>query len=1336
MKPLIPDTILDNFEKGQISGSFEAFTLLIDLSGFTAMTEALLRHGTHGAERLSNILNSIFEPLVDLVYAHGGFIPCFAGDAFNAIFPKTDTTADELLWLARDFIGKFEGRHFSDEFEIRCKIGLSFGLVEWGIVGKTLRSYYYRGPAVEGSVEGQMRAGAQQIIADENFIAMLGQHSGARNLGDGFFLFEYIIQEGKYFKEISAAREYAVEAYRQFIPQPVLEFNQSGEFRDIVAVFISLRGTDTNESLAVFAAAVLQLSENYSGYFKEIEFGDKGAVMPVVFGAPLSWENNTERALGFALSVLESSEAIPGVSVGIGIGSGLAYTGIIGGKRRCQYAAVGSRVNLASRLMAAAPDGQIYTDEASCRCAGFAFSNLGKLQYKGISDETSTFRLLRRGELAETSYDGPVAGRMEELALLQTFATPLLENRFAGIALISGEPGIGKSRLCHELKNALCGNHDMEYVLCLSDQILKKPFNPLVYALRNAFGQSGDRTYAENSEIFDRHFGALLNSLLESTGELADAVIRELLRTRSVLAGLSGIQIENSLWTQLDAKGRHENTKSAILNYFCARALLKPLIIEFEDWHWVDEETRSLLPDFIERLKQLPVLLLITSRYNDNGSKPVILPEVFYENNGIRQLTIDLSNLNQEAIRQMAEVRLGGRIDDAFLDFLQRSGNGNPFYTEQTLEYFSESALLEKTDGNWNIWDKTLKMSGSVNSVLMARVDRLPYPVKETIKAAAVIGREFEIPVLSEIMRRQHDFAEQNKNPQELLQEQVQTAERSQIWRPVSDIRYIFKHSLLREAVYDMQLGSRLKALHKLIAEAIVHVYGYTLEERFADLAFHYEQAGEVALTTEYLGKAADYACRNYQNAQALTYLEKLIAIHRKRSNNELIVSILLNKGEVEQLMGSWKAAETSFSAALKISLKSGEHLLSGRSRNALGTLLMMKGDYTQARCYFEDALQTMRQLQNGPGISKSLEGLGNLGFRQGDYESAKSHFLQSINILHQSDDTIINPQLVANLGLTYMNLNKYDEGVAVMQQHLPITESRNDRQGLAFLHTHLGIVYYEKGDYDAALLHYLDGLALSEELGNKFLESIALGGTGCIYEVRGEFSKAKSYFEEDLKLAQSLGDRQGMAIAYGLLGGHFVLTGDFDTALLYLEPNLKLCEELGYRKGLIRSLNTLAEIAFYSGNYTEAILYYQRSIAASGEIDNKLLQGIAMIDLCYIFLQTGELEKAAQLHREMEEHRKIVTKKTFHFRYMLLSAALCNVRHEKEEAAQILQDALKQHQLSAEEEAAVYDQLSAVFPNSDELKNKAISCYRSLYEKTPKYLYRHRMGKLSGEAS
>ena len=1335
LKPLIPDIILENYEKGQNSGNFEAFTLFIDLSGFTAMTEQLLTSGSKGAELLSQILNSIFEPLVEVVYAFDGFIPCFAGDAFVAVFPKNTIAAAEILQMANDFTNLFCGQQFGAEFEIRCKIGLSFGRVDWGIVGTTPKSYYFRGPAILDSAESQLRAAAEQIIAYENFVALCADKSEVYHLGEGYYLIQKRSLSNLTHKTKAEKRNFSEKTLQLFLPQSILESNLPAEFRDIVAVFISFRGIDTHEALDGFATDILQIAERFSGYFKEIDFGDKGGVIPVIFGAPLSWENNLERALGFALSVAELTVHSEDFALGIGVSSGLAYTGIIGGQRRCQYAAVGNIVNLAARLMSAAENRQILTDEASTHCAGFAFLEKGKIQLKGIGERTAVWQLSGRTEIGEAAYIGPVAGRTEELAFLNDFAAPLEEKQFAGVAMVWGEPGIGKSRLCHELKNIQCGSHEIEYILCLSDQILKKPFNPLIYALRNAFGQSGERTASENKVIFEEHFSKLLSQLLESTHAQVDGIIRELLRTRSVLAGLAGISIEDSLWTQLDARGRHENTKVALLNYFCARALLTPLIVEFEDWHWVDAETNNLLPDFVERLKSLPVLILITSRYADDGQKPQIISDSFLEKNGIPQLSLDLNILGPQAIRQMAESRLNGRIDAAFLDLLQRSATGNPFYTEQMLEYFAESALLENAGESWKIKDKSTKIGGSVNAVLTARVDRLSYLVKETVKAAAVIGREFELPVLSEIMNRHGDFASQNGS-QQLLKEQVQTAERGQIWRAVSDIRYIFKHSLMREAVYEMQLGSQLRKLHKQIAEAIVRVYAHSLEERFADLAFHYEQAGETDLTVKYLEKAADYACRNYQNTMALAYLEKLCAVYPKNSSFEAYINNLLKKGEVEQLMGSWEDANKSFALALKTAQKSGDLLLSARSANAFGNLLMMKGNYEGARQYFSDALDIMRAQKNAGGISKSLEGLGNLGFRMGDYEAAKSHFLQSIDMLQFAEENSISPQLISNLGLTYMNLNKYDEGVATIQHFLPISKSLNDRQGLAYLHTHLGVIYYEKGDYDAALLHYLDGLALSEELGNKFLESIALGGTGCIYEHRGEFNKAKTYFEEDLKLAQSLGDRQGMAIAYGLLGAHFVLIGDFNNALQYLEPNLRLCEELGYRKGLIRALNTIAEIAFYKGNYGEAIEYYKRSISASEEINNKLLQGIALIDLCFIYLQIGEKEQAAELHSNLREHLEVVTKKTFHFRYLLLSAALCNVRNEKEQAERILREALKNHEVSAEETAAVYDQLSAVVPDSEELRQKAISCYEALYQKTPKFLYLHRIQKLRTTAN
>jgi predicted ATPase/class 3 adenylate cyclase len=1335
LKPLIPHIIQERFLEGQNEGSFEAYTLFLDLSGFTAMTETLMQRGNEGAEDLSNILNHIFEPLVKAVYAHKGFIPYFAGDAFNAIFPlrESQITAEKVLALAQNFIAKFGGNQYSEEFIIKCKIGVSFGQIEWGIVGKDKhKNFYFRGDGIEQSADCQTKAEAQEIVFDIFLKEKMTSTIEIKAKNDHYFLL--LPQLLEIVQPTEAAQENEIEATvgRFFLPQSVIEFNQSGEFREIVTVFISFEGVSTHKELDIFASIVLEQINNFSGYFKEIDFGDKGGVMLAFFGAPLSFENNKQRALEFALSILSEAATLHGVKISIGISSGLAYTGIIGGKERAQYAAVGSRVNLAARLMVEADTGQVYTDQEIGKTKGFNFVYEGNIAYKGIKNDIPTYRLLSKKNEDEVTFAGKMIGRQEELAILVKAASPIIHQQFAGVAILYGEAGIGKSRMTYELTKSLTEQGVKDYIVCQADQILRKPFNPFIYALKNYFDQSADKTLKDNRLAFDKNFDALLSDCLEATHLKADIIIRELIRTKSILAGLVGLNEEGTLWTELDAKGRYENTVAAIHNFFLSEAMLHPLVIEMEDGHWIDSDSLQLMSDLVQKLSDFSVFFLITSRYNDDGSKPIYFAPSFFVQHNMPCAEVDLNILKTEALQVMAELRLGGQIDETLLEFLHRASNGNPFYAEQMLEYFSETALLEKNERHkWTIKDKTMKLSGSINAVLMARVDRLSYLVKETVKAAAVIGREFEIPILSEVMKNQDEFIKKNGNQHLLLKEQIQTAERSQIWWAMNELRYIFKHSLLREAIYEMQLRARLRELHRLIAEAIEKVYQDNLEERFADLAFHYEQADETELTIEYLEKAASYAKRNYQNRQALDYYEKLQTYYEEGGETVELIKLLLKKGEIEQLLGNWKEAEATFTIALMRTSIYDDEVLKARANNALGSLLLLKGQYAAAKDYFEQGLAIFEQHDDAVGLSKSFASLANLNFRQGNYELAKEYFIKCIDIARNVDERFINSQVIANLGLTFMNLNDYNEGIHTIQHFLPIAETTNDRLGLASLHTNLGIIFFEKGDFDAALKHYQDGLTISQELGNKLLISIAVGCIGSVYERKGDFDKALQHFEEDLELTESLGDKQGIAIAYGLLGGHYSIRGDFEKALSYLQPNLKLCEELGYQKGIIKALNNLGDVAYFQYQLQDAIGYYKRSIGVAQKINNRLLSGNSIIELCHVLLESEQTEELIYWKTELEQFQDIPNHE-FQFDYLIFNAEYARWTNEQKKAEDTLQKALQMPNLSEEEEAAIYFQFALLYPNIPSWRPRVLKAYHALYDKTPKYLYQFKISQLN----
>ena len=307
MKNLIPHFIQEQYLDGNTQGQIEAYTLFVDLSGFTPLTEALMRQGTRGAEQLSNVLNDIFEPLVRMVYAKGGFIPYFAGDAFTAIFPAGGQPmgAIEIIQGAMLARNLFSQRQFRfGNFTIGIKFGLSFGTVEWGIVGTGAKAFYFRGAPVDGCAACQVKARDKDIVIDEALRQNLPKGQFAlMDLEVGF----YKIKGGIPSKESSiiSVEQPPIErgVAMQFLPDAVARYNQEGEFRTVISVFISFEGVETHDLLNDFASIILEQINNFSGYFKEIDYGDKGGVMVGFFGAPVSFENNSDRALEFISSI-------------------------------------------------------------------------------------------------------------------------------------------------------------------------------------------------------------------------------------------------------------------------------------------------------------------------------------------------------------------------------------------------------------------------------------------------------------------------------------------------------------------------------------------------------------------------------------------------------------------------------------------------------------------------------------------------------------------------------------------------------------------------------------------------------------------------------------------------------------------------------------------------------------------------------------------------------------------------------------------------------------------------------------------------------------------------
>jgi len=1313
--------------------------MLVDLSGFTSLTETLLQRGKEGADELSHILNEIFAPMVKVVYQCGGHIPCFAGDSFAAVFPCEDCSSQTVAQLALQVRSLFEERDFQfGEFVIGLRIGLAAGVTEWGLVGShNKQSFYFRGAPIDEAAECQQKARDREILLDPSFLAKFhGQGYTLKPVEAPYMLLEdngnltWKPPDGALIPEVSP------QTLVRFFPKGIWEGNFEGEFRTVISIFLAFKGANTHDQMNSLATSLLEEVERYSGYFKEIEFGDKGGVMVILFGAPITFENVLERALEFVESVREDllDKILDGaLQYRIGMSMGTAFTGIIGGEERSQYAAVGNRVNLAARLMTYAAWGEVLVDSEVSKEEHFRFEPKGDIRYKGIKGTVPTFKFLGKDHDFQKKFSGRIFGRETEISRLLKAVEPLHHGKPAGLIKIFGEAGMGKSRLTYELRQQVVSDN-LHWYYCPADEILRKPFNPFFYFLRDYFHQSPDESPNTNRRWFETQLKTLLQGLKKSQHPRAEWLADELRRLQSILGAQLGIIYPGSLWEQLDARGRYQNTLDAISQLFFAEACIQPVVVQLEDSHWLDDNSKDLMQELLRGLPNYNMLLLVTSRYNSDGSKPPFLRDHdSITSRGLPVLEIDLNMLSPEAVKVLAEETLGGSVHVEFLKMLLQTTSSNPFYLEQLLEYFNDQGMLKKKKGLWTVDNPNVSLADSVHAILTARIDSLPASAKEIVKAAAVIGQEFELAILNEVMKRNgSEF--QTQNATHHLREQVKKVEEEQIWRTNRDLQYAFKHALLREAAYGMQMQTRLRQLHHAIAMAIEKLYADKLEERFVDLAFHYDQAGVYDKTCEFLHKAAEHAKLNYQNQKALEFFEKLLSkMEEVNESGKLRIETLLNKGKLLELVGDWEFSEQTYLRALDLA-KGIENLsLLGQVNNHLGRLLTLKGLYSEAMDYLQVAAGIFESANDKAGISRVNGNLGNLYFRQGKYEEAKAYFSNSLLISQSLPLQVTDPQIVSNLALTHMNQGNYEEAIHLQQAQLQNCIEQVDKQGMASIYTYMGIVYLEKGDYDSAMESFQKGLDLSIELGSKQLRSVAIGNIGIINQRQGKYREAMTNFEEDLRLVEELGDKQGTAIALGLIGDLHSIQGRFFKAIEYLQKNLMLSEELNYQKGIAKAVNTLGDVFYYLGQYDRSLHFYDRAIEVTRDIGNKLVLGMSLVEKCGVLAAKGDKEKMYSVFQEAVGLAKELGNPDLIFQAKLVEAQVLTLQGKPEEAVDMLKGLLNA-ELAKDQEAAVWYGLFLADGQQEEFRTRALGLYEELFQNTPRFTYRQRIALLSGE--
>lgn len=1215
MKNLVPDLIIDNFINKRFHGKFWAYTIFVDISGFTQITGSLMGHGKEGAEILSKIINEVFTPSIKSVYDNGGFVASFAGDAFTAVFPvdKADHPLKAALAIRAQFIDRGMIETKFGKFDLTIRIGLSCGQVEYRILDTDIQTaYYFRGEAIDNCAKSEHKAQKMQIVADSSFIEGISVSIEKNQIDKNCCIID---------TEINQIADYQMKemflpdsnAEYRFKPKAVFELREKGEFREIVSCFINFSEEgDFQEKIKV----IINSCHNYGGYFNCIDFGDKGGVILTLFGAPMGKEKLYQRAADFVLSLRE----IAGFKFKAGISKGISWTGFVGSKDRQEYTALGAKVNLSARLMQEADWGQIFTGPEICQNLTDQYNliSTGKRKLKGFMESIEIFALESRKAIRKhITFQGQFVGRNAETRLLKKAISPIFQNKFGGIVYIDGEPGVGKTRF---IQDFLENNKSFDYFILNCDEILKKSFNPFEHLLRQFFNQSEYYTKDQNKANFLKKY----ENIIENTPDTE--IKQELVRTESIIGALIKLEWENSLYSTLDAIGRYENTLYAVKNFIKSRCFNRPLILVFEDCHFIDSDSIQLLEILVRNVDNCPFIVLALCRPMDDGSRFVLFKENGTDTKAER---IELKTFHKEMMSEfLARNLLTGKIPKETEDFIWEKSEGNPFFIEQIVYYLKENSVLDSRN---NLTNLANAVPSGISQIIVSRVDRLSVKLKDTVKTASVLGREFALHVLKELLFKVRlldgdlDFIEQ-----------IQRGNRELLWESIAELRYIFRHALIRDTIYEIQLKESLRNLHNLAGTIIEELYaGSSLKEHFEELAEHFEKAENTEKLLLYLEKAGDQAKDNYQNKKAIDFYQRLLKHLRLEKDQVKTVHILQKKGEILTLIGSWNETEIVYEEAIEIASQHKDQAPFVDIMNSMGALLHDKGKPDEAMQMLQKSFSLAEKIGHRKGVSDAAGSIGNIYWKQGDYSKAMEYYGRKLKICSHTADRKGISTAIGNMGIVHWTQGDHKQAMQCYEKQLQMCEELHDKKGLSLALGNIGLIHSRQGNFTKAMEYYKRKLEICEELGYKKGISAAVVNMGNDYWKQGIFSKANECFDRHLRICEELGDKSGISMAIGNLGIIHYIKGEFPKALQYYEKQLELSKKLGDKKTMITAVGNIGTLYARQAEHQKALEYYDQKLTLCKELGDRSGMNITYSNMGYVYSEKGDFDKAIEYYEQ-----------------------------------------------------------------------------------------------------
>jgi class 3 adenylate cyclase/tetratricopeptide (TPR) repeat protein len=982
---------------------------------------------------------------------------------------------------------------------------------------------------------------------------------------------------------------------------------------------------ELREIVRAYQAACAEVIARFDGYIAQY-LGDG---LLVYFGFPKAHDDDARRAVYAGLGIVHAVERLAlgnarRVAVRIGVHTGLVVVGGVGTGDRQERLALGETPNIAARLQAlAAPDSVVISAATYRLVQGFFVArDLGSQHLKGVPADVRAYQAVDESG-AQTPLDvaaaaglTPLIGREQEVALLLERWDRVLDSQ-GQIVLLSGEPGIGKSRLVRALTDRVAAMPHVRLEGRCSPYYEHTPLYPVIDLLPRFLGWSREDSPDTKLEKLESRLARYALPLKETVPTLA-----------SLLALPCPTQYPPIALTPQQIK---QQTLETIVAFVLAMAAREPVLLVLEDLHWVDPSTIDLLNLLVDQTPTAHILMLLTARPSFRSPWPV---------RGHTTL-LTLSRLVPRQTEQMVRHAAKGKIlPSEVVEQIGTKTDGVPLFVEELTKMVLESGLLRESGDRYELSGPlpTLAIPSTLQDSLAARLDRLA-TVKDVAQLAATLGRTFRYELLRSVITS--DEAALRRGLGRLVD-----AELLYQRGVLPDATYVFKHVLVQETAYQSILKSTRAQYHERIAQTLVEQFPEEAETRPEFIAHHYTEAGLNVEAIGYWQRAGHRALERSANLEAIEHfgkgLELLSTLPKSRSQSEQELTLQLGLGPAYEAIKGYGAPEAfgARSRARELCLELGRHDTLASLLGGLFVVHLVRAELSEARRYAEELLN----LGNSQGaidlVSEGHTILGGIMFWFGEFSVARRHLEESLRVY----DVPGNPppagrrhpkvNALGYLSYCLQALGYPDRSIGALQDAIQHAKLVSNAHGLAYalgLGAYLGFLIRDPG----MSLQWAEAtIAFAHEHRFALWEATGQFFRGWVLAENGRHSEGVADMLAGLAGREATGCSIAHPLYRGILGRALCRSGEVDQGLRLLDEGLAAAQrtfEHAWEAELLR-LKGEALQQHATVDAGEAESWFERAIRLARQQEAKSFELRAGLSLARSWAQRGKREEAREL--------------------------------------------------------------------------------------------------------